>query len=343
MENGKALSVINQYAGGKALVYARKEEIEAVSDQYESIVTVLELTPEDFTEMGGGNLYPGKSATNRIGDAAGVAFTENCGTREEGSLDAVRIEAVDGILQAVGSFSVIGWAQGYRLKPDGSRRTSSVNEYAFNIVDRCNLDILGDRDGKYKTVATIRKHLLELKKFAAQRASTGAELRVIRELVGMPTAFKKHQIGKPLVFAQTVESTKFKVGVAREIMKTPDGRQAVVNALFGTTTALYGGGNHRQVPTDVTPAHAALPEADPASEPEAPQEEPDMFAEQAEPKFSVVEKLKLQLEEWLRSEYVKNPKNRAGIQALIDNPDAEESEIRKVLDHLDKVHNGGAA
>lgn len=344
MENGKALSVINQYAGGKALVYARKEEIEAVSDQYESIVTVLELTPEDFTEMGGGNFYPGKSATNRIGDAAGVAFTENCGTREEGSLDAVRIEAVDGILQAVGSFSVIGWAQGYRLKPDGSRRTSSVNEYAFNIVDRCNLDILGDRDGKYKTVATIRKHLLELKKFAAQRASTGAELRVIRELVGMPTAFKKHQIGKPLVFAQTVESTKFKVGVAREIMKTPDGRQAVVNALFGTTTALYGGGNHRQVPTDVTPAMAALPEEEDVPESDqASQEEPDMFADQSEPEISVVEQLKLRLEEWMRSDVIKNPRNRAGIQSLIDNPDATEAEIRKVLDHLDSVHNGGGA
>jgi len=333
MENGKALKVIENYAG-KGLVYARKEEIEAVSDQYESIVTVLELSPDEFIPVGGGNYYPLKSATNKISDAAGVSFTENCGTREEGNFGAVEVVKKEGILQVVGDYAVIGWAQGYRLKPDGSRRLSSVCEYVFNIIDRCNLDVFGDKKGRYTSVADIRKHLLELKKFATQRASTGAEMRVVRELVGMPTAFTQTDTRKPLILSQTVESTKFKVGIAREIMKTPDGRQAVVNALFGASNALYGSQGQVSAPVDVTPSPQAI-EA-PEEEPEA---EPDIFAE---PETDIIADLKAKLEEWLASDAVQNPKNRDGIQALIDNPDATEEEIRRVLDHLDKTLGGAA-
>jgi len=342
MENGKALKVIESYAG-KGLVYARKEEIEAVSDQYESIVTVLELSPDEFIPVGEGNYYPLKSATNKISDAAGVSFTENCGTREEGNFGAVEVVKKEGILQVVGDYAVIGWAQGFRLKPDGSRRLSSVCEYVFNIIDRCNLDVFGDKKGRYTSVADIRKHLLELKKFATQRASTGAEMRVVRELVGMPTAFTQTDTRKPLILSQTVESTKFKVGIAREIMKTPDGRQAVVNALFGTTSALYGpqGGNGKAT-VDVTPTPQALPES--TEEPPIDFEDDIPFEEAPEEKKpDPVAEAKTKLQEWLDSDYVQNPKNREGLQDLIDKDDATLEELQKVLAWLGKQFNGEGA
>jgi hypothetical protein len=245
MDSTKALAILN-HAAGNSLIFARREEIETVSPQFEPIVTVLELSPADFTDVGMGNMYPGKSATNRISDAAGVSFLHNVGgTREVGSWATVKaVKQPGGFWQAVGEYKVIGSAQGQRLKPDGTPRLSSVREYEFNVVDRANEDFLKDlskgSDAKYTSEVAALKHLFELKKFATQRASTGAELAVVRELVGLPTAFKKDQIGKPLVFSQIVENNRFKVEIVREIMKTPDGRQAVVNSLFGNTQALFG-------------------------------------------------------------------------------------------------------
>jgi hypothetical protein len=253
LDSSKALAILNN-ASSTSLVFARREEIETVSPQFEPIVTVLELAQSDFTDVGMGNMYPGKAATNRISDAAGVSFLPNVGgTREVGSWSTVKAaKQAGGFWQAVGEYKIVGSAQGQRLKPDGTPRLSSVREYEFNVVDRANEDFLKDfskgSDAKYTTEVSALKHLFELKKFATQRASTGAELAVVRELVGMPTAFKKDQIGKPMIFSQIIENNRFKVEIVREIMKSPDGRQAVVGALFGAAQALYGPGAAPAIP-----------------------------------------------------------------------------------------------
>jgi hypothetical protein len=253
VDKNKALQVIAQHQN-TSLVYARKEEIEEISEQFEPIVTVLEFDQSEFAPMGGGNFYPQKSAQNRIADATGVSFTSNCGTREIGNFHTVDIrQAPEGYFYAVGNYAVIGYAQGQRLKPDGTPRLSSVTEYEFNVVDRVNDEFLSDFTNKrfVKTAIDARKKMLALKKFATRRASTGAELAVIRELAGIPTAMKGDQIKKPMLFSQVVESTKFKLQVAKELMQTPDGRQHVANALFGTSQALFG------------PSEQNLPQAEP--------------------------------------------------------------------------------
>ena len=262
MRKDRALQIMSQNKGN-ALVYARREEIEEISPQYEPIVTILEFDKDDFAPMGGGNFYPMKSATNRIADATGVSFTHNCGTREVGNFHTIEVrQASEGYFYAVGNYAVIAHAQGQRLKPDGSPRLSSVCEYEFNVVDRANEDFLSDfQNKKYiKNAIDARKKLLTLKKFATRRASTGAELAVIRELAGVPTALKQDQISKPMLFAQIVENNQFKLQIAQDLMKTPDGRQSVANAMFGTTQALYGPQSGQQAlpdagganPVDVT-------------------------------------------------------------------------------------------
>jgi len=172
------------------------------------------------------------------------------GTREEGRMSSLTVVKTEGgYFQVEGHYIVTGSAQGERLKPDGTPRRSSVCEYGFDVVNRTNLDIVNDQkkaanERKLESELACRGQLLTNQKFAVQRARTGAELGVIRELVGMPTAFKRDQIqnGCQMLFSQVIENNTFKVAVLAEVMKTQDGRAAVVQALFGQSRSVFGPG-----------------------------------------------------------------------------------------------------
>lgn len=348
MNKDKALQIMDNRKKAGALVFARREEVEEISQQYEPVVTVLELDPSHFADVGMGNMYPMKSATNQIADAAGVSFTSNCGTKEKGSWADVKVTQEDGVFTVSGDYAIVGWAQGQRLKPDGKTRLSSVREYEFNVVDRANLDFISDAEKsdrkRYRGLAQARKHLLELKKFATQRASTGAQLAVIRELAGVPTAFKKDQIDKPMLFSQIIESNKYKVDMARELMQSSDGRQAVANSLFGTTQNLYGGGSAQiEQPRDVSPEKENEDMTYSGGEEsfEDGWEEPQK-QEESDPKENLLTKL----EEYMHSGMMP-PKGLQQISAAIDNPEAYS--VEDLQDLVDRAHNayqkrtGGAA
>ena len=333
MESTKALAILNQHVG-KSLVFASREDVENVAPQFEPVVTVVTLSTDDFTDVGMGNMYPGKSATNRIADAAGVSFLPNVGgTREDGDFQAVKIVKQSTFYQACGEFKVIGAAQGQRLKPDGTPRFSSVREYEFNVIDRANEDFLKDaskQDQKYTSEIAARKHLIDLKKFATQRASTGAQLAVIRELAGIPTTFKRDQITKPMVFSQIIENNRFKLDIAKEIMKTPDGRQAVAAAIFGTSRALFG-------PQAAAPVQVQAPPAETVREAEGsdtavpPDDDdlPDAVAPAApDPR---TEKAVTALAEWAMSDAI--PDNLgAAIQRIIDQGETDPDILEPVLE-----------
>ena len=261
----KAIATLASFKN-KGMTFARREDMESVSQQYQPLVTIVEFQPPDFTDMGMGNMYPGKGATNRIGDAAGVSFIEGVGgTREEGSMSSLKLVKTEGgYYQIEGKYTVVGTAQGERLKPDGTPRRSSVCEYGFDVVNRTNAEIVKDQqkaaaDRKLTTELSCRARLLELQKFAVQRARTGAELAVIRELVGMPTTFKKEQVatGCQMLFSQVIENNRFKLAVLSEVMQTQDGRAAVVQALFGQSRSVFGPGGP-QPAIDIEPPRQLL-------------------------------------------------------------------------------------
>jgi hypothetical protein len=246
----KAIQTLTSFKNA-SMKFARQEDFENVSQQYQPVVSIVHFEPKDFVDVGMGNMYPGKSATNRIGDASGVSFLEGVGgTREEGSATAIKIvKQAGGYFQIEGKYIVIGSAQGERLKPDGTPRKSSVCEYGYDVVNRTNAEIVKDfqkdqNEQKLTTEIACRQKFLEVQKFAVQRARTGAELGVIRELVGLPTAFKKGEVanGCDMLFSQVIENNTFKVQVLAEIGRTPDGRAAIVQALFGATRSVFGPG-----------------------------------------------------------------------------------------------------
>lgn len=192
---------------GKALVFTSQEE-QVNNEMYTTLNSEIEIKKEMFHNIYPG-FYPKKELTNQIGSAMGI---EHVGE--------AKIEEVFGDMEQLTDGRSIRRVEGYRCtkrarrrRPDGSWQ-EAVEPYEFNWVNRAELDFLQDEekspnDRKYGTPLKKKLHLEELKKFAAQRASTGADLCLIRALTGMQTSFKPAEIaiGK-IVVSQIVESER---------------------------------------------------------------------------------------------------------------------------------------
>jgi hypothetical protein len=202
---------------------------------------------------------PKREIVDRIGEASGVDFIF-------GETKSITVQD-----DACGKRTVYtSYAQGRRLMPDGSWRTSSKCDYEFDPVLRAMLDFdvteltaetkqkqRKTRDGK-SYGSTLARYILELQKVAAQRANTGARLRVIRELVGMPVAFEGKDLDKPLYLGRIVQNTDY-------ILKTPEGRaMATAKALGVDVASLFGAKKPALAPStgteDISPAETPEPE-----------------------------------------------------------------------------------
>lgn len=234
MSDTTAIATLKQYQGdGNALVLVNEEDLHT-QRMFVPVVTKIPVTKADFHDRPiQGKMMPKSHHVDRIGEAAGVEFIDG-GTRKEGDN------------------AWVGWAQGRRRMPDGSWRTSSVQEYEFNVDDRSEEDFLNDTKNRYNSEVAKRKHVIELRKAARQRASTGARLRVVRELVGIPIAFSPEDFQRALVVSRIALNTD-------EMLSDPSLRQAAVNHAVGAAESLFGGAER-----NVTPEAAQI---------EAPQEQ----------------------------------------------------------------------
>nr|BDD43751.1 hypothetical protein 11 [bacterium] len=209
--------LVAKYRQEGSMVFVQEEDLNTQSLFLPEIVLV-KGTQDDFHNIQG-NWMPKGYQVDKIGEASGICFiAEICGVRKE-------------------SANVyIGFAQGKKRLPDGTWRTSQVHEYEFDVDVRAEEDFLNDSSKdkpKYTTEKAKRKHFLELKKFARPRAGTGARLKVIRELTGMPISFKMNQIKNAFVFSRiAVNSDK--------LLETPEMRQAALQQAIGAREAVFG-------------------------------------------------------------------------------------------------------
>jgi hypothetical protein len=212
----EAVTLVQKYKSENQLVFVAEEDLKTQT-MFLPEVVVIHSTPDDFHNISG-NYMPKRHQVDRIADASGISFlTENCGTRTE---------------QVDGSTVYVGFAQGKKRMPDGTWRTSSVCEYEFSPVKRAEEDALRKPDA-YKTEKDKKLAVLNYQKFGRQRADTGARLRVIRELTGIPTAFKPEEIKRAMVFSRVSINTD-------QLLADPEMRQAAIRIATGASEQIYG-------------------------------------------------------------------------------------------------------
>ena len=223
---------LSQYEG-KAIMLTNQES--QVSNKFfRSQVVVIPINMDMFHAMGGGNFYPNKGLSNTISHGAGIEF-----------LPSIRMNDVygDETVHADGSKTrkVVGKEcikQGRKMKPDGTWTTSSPCIYEFNFMDRAELDLISK--GNVSDIQK-RKKILELKKFSSQRASTGSELMVVRELIGSKTAFTKDEINLGQIVVSRIEKTEdFQEALAQADVENRRNGGLIADRINNTTMQLTG-------------------------------------------------------------------------------------------------------
>ena len=274
---GTALAKIETAKKTGALIFVDNEWGTEKTPLYKPEVTEIKINKETECFSISGKLMPKREVVDRIGEASGVDFIF-------GEVRNLTIED-----EACGKRTVfVAVSQGRKMMTDGSYRTSSKCEYEFDPVLRAMLDYdvtelneqtklkkKKDRYGK-EYGSTLARYILELQKVATQRANTGARLRVVRELVGMPVAFDAKDIEKPLYFGRMVQNTEY-------ILKTPEGRaMATAKALGVDFTSLFG--PNRSSSSSLPPASGTDEEPNTRTIPveEEPRDENDTAALAAE-------------------------------------------------------------
>jgi len=240
MNGTTALQRIENAQKSGALVYVDKDWVAEKTPLFKPEVSEIKLDKDKDCFNISGKFMPKREIVDRIGEASGVDFIF-------GEVRGVTLKD-----DTCGQRTVyVAVAQGRKMMSDGSYRTSSKCDYEFDPVLRAMLDydvteLNAETKQKRKKNSngeaygsTLAKYILELQKVATQRANTGARLRVIRELVGMPVAFNQKDIEKPIVFGRMVQNTDY-------ILKTPEGRSlATAKALGVDISAIFG--KHKQV------------------------------------------------------------------------------------------------
>jgi hypothetical protein len=196
--------------------------------------------------------------------------------------------------------------------PDGSWRTSTPQEYEFDVQTRAEEDFLNDSKGKYSTEIAKKKHVLELRKVARQRASTGARLRVIRELLGIPIAFSHENFERAIVVCR--------IGVNTDaLLESPDMRKAAINQALGVSQEIYGPSERNVTPErEALEAPAEEAKEEPAQESAAHDDDP---FDEKEADLSEEQKARIALEEWLNSDVLKESAKDL-IRATLDDENA---------------------
>jgi hypothetical protein len=214
-----------------ALVYINEGHLNPVTPLYKTEMTAIKIDIKNDCYNISGKLMLKREIVDRVAEASAISYVPSgCRTWTETRDDAAGKRTV-----------FISEQQGKMRQPDGSYRSGSIQTYEFDPNLRAMLDVGVDewnektkQRRKDNTGKTVAMRAMEYAKFGRQRAETGARLRVVKEMTGMPTAFNSlEEAARAMVFARVVQNTDY-------LLSTPEGRMLAAAQATGMGDAIAG-------------------------------------------------------------------------------------------------------
>jgi hypothetical protein len=277
----RALRVIEANPG--CVSYVKSEDLETQS-LFVPIVSVIKPKVEEFHD-----LIPG------IGIMAKVPLMNTI--REKAGVNIHHTETTKR-----GEYVWVAHCFGDKRQPDGTMLAQDA-AYEFDAEKRAELDFINQPD-KYKNEILKRKHVLELCKFGAQKAVTGAQLALIHKLAKIPPSFKTpEELMRGMIVCRIDRNVN-------GILADPRTRRVATQLAFGASDTIYGPQERRAISADVgaeTPVEEVHepPAAEPVDEDPFGEKEAAAEKEAAQKEMDPKTAARLTLEEWLLSDILK--------------------------------------
>jgi len=239
------------------------------NDVYEVIKTPIPISKDDFHEIKNPgskppSYFPRKELVTKIGMASGIEFTSECRT------ETIYGDKINGVEKRIG---LRVFKQAKKKRIDGTWQVFSPQSYEYNWEDQSEIAILKDMDNigkkwndgnpkaKYnfpdnpqkEQIARLRK-AAELKHKAYEKADTGAMLRCIRAIIGLPTAFTGDQLKLgEMQFSQVVESREYQKLKATAVIENIRSGGAIAGSVKEAAGLLGAPIQHQEEATQGTP------------------------------------------------------------------------------------------
>lgn len=260
------------------------QTIQEISPFHKPVLEIVRINPDSKTGgevyevvLGSGSFSLRAVALNKIAFAAGIIWNaKNSGRTDDGNNpDIISYRAEAAVRKEDGTYMIRNAEYMLDLKVVGEEIRDSYEQKSQALMKekKQKNEKWTEDDRKGYVEKSVKRDMLQKRKFRLQLASTGAMDRVIRLILGLKSTYRREELEKPFVVPKIAFSPD---------VSDPKVRDLLLRQGLDATNVLFGPSSERSMidyqpehgVIDVTPTGAEDEEKVPEKVPEPAQEKP---------------------------------------------------------------------
>ena len=260
------------------------QTIQEISPFHKPVLEIVRINPDPKAGgevyevvLGSGSFSLRAVALNKIAFAAGIIWNaKNSGRTDDGNdPDIISYRAEAAVRKEDGTYMIRNAEYMLDLKVVGEEIRDSYEQKGQSLMKekKQKNEKWTEDDRKNYVEKSVKRDMLQKRKFRLQLASTGAMDRVIRLILGLKSTYRREELEKPFVVPKIAFSPD---------VSDPKVRDLLLRQGLDATNVLFGPSSERSMidyqpehgVIDVTPTGAEDEEKAPEKVPEPAQEKP---------------------------------------------------------------------
>ena len=256
---GELNKVLNEYRKGPYNVLVPSTTIQEISPFHKPVLEIVRINPDpkvggEVYEVvfGSGSFSLRAVALNKIAFAAGIIWNaKNSGRTDDGNNpDIISYRAEAAVRKEDGTYMVRNaeYMMDLKILDQEIRDSYEQKSQALMKEKKQKNEKWTEEDRKNYVEKSVKRDMLQKRKFRLQLASTGAMDRVIRLILGLKSTYKREELEKPFVVPKIAFSPD---------VSDPKVRDLLLRQGLDATNVLFGPSSERSM-IDYQPEHGVI-------------------------------------------------------------------------------------